>query len=255
MSPTPYPQINSLLSDLLAEVQTALGAQFIGLYLYGSLADGDFRPERSDVDFVVLTGESLDADTVAVLAKMHGRFPTTTTNKWAAKLEGAYIPLAEIGRYAADGGPFPQINEGRFFMGGHGADWVIQRHLLRERGVVVAGPPIAPLIEPVTAVDLRRAIAQILQDWWAPMLTGKNRLDEGAYQAFAVLSMCRALYTLARGTAVSKTAAADWARTHLDAKWQPLIDWAREWPQSGQTTERAQVTAFMTYALHEAGVG
>ena len=53
--PTPYPEVNVLLFRLLKEVQEALGEQFIGMYLYGSLASGDFDEKSSDVDFVVVT--------------------------------------------------------------------------------------------------------------------------------------------------------------------------------------------------------
>ena len=40
--PTLYPEVNVVLSLLLSQVQTTLGDRFIGLYLGGSLALGDF---------------------------------------------------------------------------------------------------------------------------------------------------------------------------------------------------------------------
>jgi hypothetical protein len=44
---TPYPKINALLQELGAGVQSILGARFVGLYLDGSLAIGDFAPGRA----------------------------------------------------------------------------------------------------------------------------------------------------------------------------------------------------------------
>ena len=38
------------------------------------------------------------------------------------------------------------------------------------------------------------------------------------YQAYAILSMCRVLYTLEFGTVVSKPAAARWAQGTLDER-------------------------------------
>jgi hypothetical protein len=38
-----------------------------------------------------------------------------------------------------------------------------------------------------------------------------------------VLTMCRVRYTLAEGDVVSKRAAADWALSHVEAKWRDLI--------------------------------
>jgi predicted nucleotidyltransferase len=52
---TPYSDVNAVLQELLTAVQPILGRQFIGLYLYGSLAASDFHPNRSDIDFVVVT--------------------------------------------------------------------------------------------------------------------------------------------------------------------------------------------------------
>jgi hypothetical protein len=57
--PTPYPDVNAVLHVLLSDVQTVLGNHFIGMYLSGSPASGDFAPQRSDIDFVVVTADDL----------------------------------------------------------------------------------------------------------------------------------------------------------------------------------------------------
>jgi predicted nucleotidyltransferase len=53
--PTPYPDVNEVLLTLLDNVRAILGDYFTGMYLYGSLASGDFDPRRSDIDFLVVT--------------------------------------------------------------------------------------------------------------------------------------------------------------------------------------------------------
>lgn len=45
---TSYPDVDETLSALLDGVRSVLKSDFIGLYLYGSLATGDFDPETSD---------------------------------------------------------------------------------------------------------------------------------------------------------------------------------------------------------------
>ena len=60
-----------------------------------------------------------------------------------------------------------------------------------------------------------------------------ERLQRPDYQAFAILSMCRALHTLTTGTIASKPTAAAWAKTHLPSRWTPIIDAALTW-QPGQ---------------------
>ena len=205
-----------------------LGNQFMGLYLYGSLASGDFDPQRSDIDFLVLTADLLPANLISALEAMHIRLWRSDL-KWAAKLEGSYLPQAALRRYDPAMAPCPQVNEGRFTIAPQGSDWIIQRHILREHGVVITGPDLRPLIDPVGPDDLRRAVSSILHEWWAPMLIDPAWLRDGEYQAFAVLSMCRALYTLDCGEIVSKPVAARWAQNTLDEHWTTLIEQAVVW--------------------------
>jgi predicted nucleotidyltransferase len=96
--PTPYPDINAVLNVLLSSVQTVLGDHFVGMYLYGSLASGDFNPETSDIDFLVVTADEIPNEMVRDLEAMHIRLMSSDL-KWAIKLEGAYIPQHAIRRH------------------------------------------------------------------------------------------------------------------------------------------------------------
>ncbi|MEE8568489.1 MAG: nucleotidyltransferase domain-containing protein [Anaerolineales bacterium] len=71
--PTPYPDVNAVLHVLLSDVQTVLGNHFIGMYLSGSLASGDFAPQRSDIDFVVVTADDLPGEMLPALETLHAR--------------------------------------------------------------------------------------------------------------------------------------------------------------------------------------
>jgi hypothetical protein len=227
--PTPYSEVNAVLQALLSDVQAVLGDDFVGMYLYGSLADGDFDPQRSDIDFVVATTDVLPDETIAALEALHARIVNSGL-MWVAKLEGAYVPLPALRRHDPSGPPCPCVNEGCFYLAALGSDWVIQRYTLREQGVVVAGPDPHDLIDLVQPDDLRRAVLGFLHEWWAPMLQNPDpRLHGDEYQAYAVLTMCRALYTLQQGTVVSKTAAARWAQEALGEPWKGLIERALAW--------------------------
>lgn len=48
------------------------------------------------------------------------------------------------------------------------SDWVIQRYILREHGIVVAGPAPDTLIDQVGPQDLRDAVAGIATSWLEP---------------------------------------------------------------------------------------
>src|SRR5262245_50199906 len=127
IEPTPYPDINEILNLLLTQVKAILQDQFVGMYLYGSLSSGDFNPETSDVDFLVITKDLLPEIKITALESMHNQIWVSGL-KHVASLEGAYIPQKEIRRHDPNHLPTPTINEGKFYLDGHGSDWIIQRH-------------------------------------------------------------------------------------------------------------------------------
>jgi predicted nucleotidyltransferase len=225
ISPTPYPDVNEVLHLLLINVKEILKDQFVGMYLYGSLSSGDFNPETSDIDFLFVTSDVLSEETISKLDAMH-RETWATSLKRAGKLEGAYVPRELIRRHNPNGLACPTINEGRVYVAPLGSDWIIQRHVVREYGVVIEGPDPKTIIDFVSPDEIRGAVLAILQEWWFPMLEDPAWLrdHEHEYHAFAVITMCRALHALEHGTIVSKPKAVHWARTRLPEPWLSLID-------------------------------
>lgn len=251
IKPTGYPDVNEVLNMLLSEARKILGNEFVGMYLYGSLASGDFSPESSDIDFLVVTSDSLSEDSISELEAMHNHLWATGL-KWASKLEGAYVPKDLIRCHVPDAPPCPTINEGKFYVAGLGSDWIIQRHIIREYGVALAGPDPKTLIDPVAADDIRGAVSGVLHEWWFPMLDDPSWLrDHGSeYHAFAILTMCRALYALEHGMIISKPAAAKWAQTRLGARWGQVIEQAipAQKPGNGQTNLLNDALELIRYA-------
>lgn len=251
--PTPYPQINALLRDLLAQVRSILEDDFVGMYLYGSLAQGDFNPDRSDIDFLAATEGALAETAVAALTAMHRRIGGGDS-KWAIELEGSYIPRRALRRYDPENAHHPHIERGpeaRLTVAHHDADWVVQRRVLRRCGVVLAGPPPHTLIDPVSPAELRGAMRDLMASWWAPMVDEPSRLEQPGYRYYAVLTMGRVLYTLHCGGVVSKPAAAEWALAHLDERWRPLLERALAWPGVAPADDLAAVRELIRYTAEQ----
>src|ERR1700719_3506636 len=84
-----YPEMASVLQRFVAGVQNALRSNFVGAYLVGSLATGDFDLD-SDIDFLVATDHELNDAEVRSLQTLHvqihdlGYYP-------AEHLEGSYM--------------------------------------------------------------------------------------------------------------------------------------------------------------------
>ncbi len=165
-----YPDVDEILVVLLSAVQKVLGDQFVGMYLYGSLSSGDFDPRRSDIDFLVVTRAELPDETIDNLAAMHRQI-AGKSSKWAKKLEGSYIPRSALRRYDPANSRHPTIGvDWEFGVNPHGSDWIIQRHIIREQGVVLTGPSPKELIDPVSAEEIVRAVRETLQGWWSHQL-------------------------------------------------------------------------------------
>lgn len=253
--PTPYAAINVLLYRLLTEVQAMLGTHFFGMYLYGSLATGDFDERSSDVDFVVVTRGEIGEDVIPKLRAVHEGL-WQNGGKWAAKLEGAYISLAGLRRYSADDIARPFVNEGEFKVEQFGSDWIIQRYILREYGAVVAGPPLKEWIDPVSPDEIRGAVAGVLLGWWSNWIVAHpQELERPEYQPYVVLTMCRAQYAFVQGEIVSKPVAARWAIEALDVKWRGLIERAmtHEADLSADALERTRAMVRETIEMARAG--
>jgi hypothetical protein len=246
---TRYPEVNAVLGLLLSGVRTVLGSRFVGMYVHGSAASDDLDAGRSDIDFVVVTADELPDEMLADLERMHARI-TTSGMKWAKKLEGSYIPLHALRRYDPADTRYPALRvDGSFCIDEHGSDWVIQRHIIREQGIVVAGPAPQSLIDPVMPTDLRRAVVATLREWWSPQLRDPVRLYSREYQAYAVLTMCRALYTLQHGQVVSKPIAARWGQEVFGERWEALIERALAWPSGSQPDSLDETLDFIRFAL------
>lgn len=248
-SPTPYSDVNQILSVLLTKVQTILGEQLVGFYLYGSLSLGGFDPQSSDIDFLIVTDEDLPENTLDSLRDGHAEIAVSGL-PYARRLEGSYIPRAALRRYDPQHSLHPTIGvDWDFGVGKHGSNWILERAIVREHGVVVYGPPPRTLIDPVAPDELRKAVCEMLGGFWKEQLSGPAWLRPREYQAFAALTMCRALYTLQHGRVVSKPEAAAWARATLDPQWHPTIDRALRWRYDHTGADLTETIAFMQYAI------
>jgi hypothetical protein len=206
-----------------------LGSHFIGMYLDGSLASGDFD-EDSDIDFVVVTDEDISGDLFSELQQMHDRI-ATIDSPFAVQLEGSYISRQGLRRFDPGHALHPNIERGngeRLKMVYHDDWWIIHRYILRERGITITGPAPQTLLDPVSPDDLRRAMLSILRGWATQILNHPNKINSRGYQSYVVLSLCRILYTLQFGDVVSKPVSARWAKETLDGQWVSLIDRAWE---------------------------
>jgi hypothetical protein len=244
-APTDDPEIDSVLSEVLAGARSILGDLFVGMYPDGSLAIGDFSPDSSDLDFVVVTTADVSAEAFEALSAMHDRI-ATGPSRWARELEGSYISRDALRHARRPVHPYIDRGSGLEMVQPESGYWPIHRHVLREHGVALAGPSPRALIDPVGADELREAARGILHEWWEPMLTGGPLLSNGFYRCYAVLTMSRILYTLRHGAIATKPVAARWASEALDRRWTPMIRAALVWSRD-EPPDLEETLAYIRY--------
>ncbi len=226
-TPTSYPELNHVLAMLVDGARDVLGDRFVGAYLQGSFAVGD-ADGFSDVDFIVAMNDGLDGPQVVAIGELHRRIFTMPA-VWAQHLEGSYIPVAALRHVDTDRTRFAYFDNGSTTLEWSDHDnTAVMRWSLRERGVTLAGPQPATLIDPVTATVLSAEVIGSLRDRRTFLHDHPAELDNGWVQPYIVLTFCRGLHTIAVGAVTSKPVAGRWAIDALDDRWAPLIRRALE---------------------------
>jgi predicted nucleotidyltransferase len=218
------------LSDLLQVLPTDFSAilreNLVGIYLWGSLTYDAFDENCSDVDCIVVTRRDLDDREFSELDEW---FKTAGgRNRWVKRIEmrfvidgefldkssrccGFYHYTGKLVRHGSDGNPIIWMNIGK-------------------SGITLRGKD-ARLIAPQVS-DQRFHDALLLE---------LNYLKEGlasrvgdctdkafVYNAYAVLTACRILYSARHKALVSKDQAYAWAIRTVPTIWRAVISAAKE---------------------------
>jgi predicted nucleotidyltransferase len=221
--PTPFPELNAILHDLVTSAQSILGDNFVGAYLQGSFAGGD-ADEYGDCDFDIVIGRSLNETELVALQAMHARIFDQDL-RWAKHLEGSYFTREAVRRFDPDDEPLWYLDNGsRQLIQHKHDDTLVVRWQLREHGIALAGPDSKTLIDPIDPDALRREVWAVMEEWGNSLLDDPEQMNNAWYQTFAVLSYCRMLHTVQTARIESKPVSARWAKANLDPKWAGLID-------------------------------
>jgi len=224
--PTPYPDLNAVLQVLVGSIRENLGGNFVGVYLQGSFAVGDFDL-HSDVDFIVAIEEELSSNQVDMLQVMHGRIYDLESH-WAQHLEGSYFPKEILRTIDRRGKELWYLDNGsRSLVQSDHCNSILVRWVVRESGIALAGPPAESLVDSIPVEKLRQDILNTIIVWGGEILAEPERYNNRFYQTYIVLNLCRMLHDLVNGFPGSKRAGAEWAKMILDPKWIGLIE--RTW--------------------------
>ncbi len=223
--PTP---VQSVVDAFLEAVDAEAPGLVEGLYLVGSVALGDFRPHRSDIDFVAVTASRPDAARLAALERVHVRLQ----DRWRRPFfDGIYVTWSDLASDPTHLDHCPSAHEGRFQPDGPGD--VIAWHTLAQHGVCCRGPAVADLTVWTDAAVLAAWTNENLDTYWqrrvldggARLLTpyGLIGLTEWACE-WCVTGVSRLHYTLATSAITSKEGAGIYALATFPEQWRRVIE-------------------------------
>lgn len=258
-NPTQFPELNDLLHELTERAAGILGGNLVGAYLQGSFAVGD-ADIHSDCDFLIPVHGPITPDQEARLRTLHDEIPTRPGH-WPHHLEGSYPNKDELRTLDGLGRPWLYIDHGwREMQWSTHCNTEVVRWSLRECGVTLTGPDPTELVDPVG----RDALTARMRDYarsFLPDLYSWTSLEIAWSQRYAVMTLCRILYTFHEGRVASKKAALRWAKGHVDPHWSDLLQQALDdrrlgWdphapPRPGAVEE---TLAFVEYVQRRTGV-
>jgi hypothetical protein len=241
-------QVVRLLRDLTAHLPIILGRNLVGIYLYGSLTQRAFKPKTSDVDCIVVTRRDLsDAQ-----FKKLGAWLTEAakSNPWFARLQMSILirdqllipnsqyclfQFGELKRDTSDANPIIWIN-------------------VLESGVTLYGANPKSFVPPIGGDLFFAALKRELNYLREELIEKPNSewRDVSFYRAYSVLTLCRIMYSLAKGTVVSKPRAAKWAMQQVPVKLKEIIFQALDGDGDGENRSAAisllRIRQFINFA-------
>lgn len=224
MRPTPHPDVNTLLENLLCQMQQVLGANLVGLYLYGSLVTGDFDHECSDIDLLTVTASDVNEQEFSGLQEMHVSF-ARIHREWDNRIEVAYLSTTALKTFKVKRSQIVVISPGEpLNIKDAGEDWLMNWYVVREQGVTLFGPPPATLIDPITKEEFIHSVREHAREWKEWIKHARERKA----QSYAMLTMCRALYAVTNGEQASKKQAAGWVGQEWP-EWSAVVQEALRW--------------------------
>jgi hypothetical protein len=221
------PEVSRAMSAYARLVDDRLPGRIRGLYLAGSVALDDYRPGRSDIDFVAVCDTALQPAELETLRQVHTELRRTMPAKGGPELDGIYLTWPALAA-APVGLSVPYCLRGRFEAGGDFAVNPVTWCILHRHAVPLRGPA-----KPVVHHDdqmLREWCRETLRSYWGSYV--RLARGYGAHRLFSlsrdvtvwgVLGVARCHATIRTGAMISKTAAGAYALDVFPARWGPIL--------------------------------
>ncbi len=217
----------ALYSEIDGEPSVHSRLKVQGMYLYGSVALGDYQDGGSDIDFVTVVARPPAERDVDVLRLVHRRVRKACPR---AYLNGIYVTPDQLGQLPPEMEPVVSYSDGIFELGYFDINPVTW-YELKETGITVFGPEISTLDLQADIGQVREYVFENINSYWRhwaangrrPMsLIGTSLLFRKQAE-WGILGVTRQYVTVTENKVVSKTEAGEYALRAFP-EWSRVIN-------------------------------
>lgn len=195
-----YQEEKNILDDLLATLKASYADHFIGLYLYGSLATGDFSSGQSDIDLLIVIKTEINEESLTIAKNLHKKFNVQHMG-WVKRIDVAYMNIEDLKVIKSK--PYTTIVSN----GSGGVEivaapeyYLIDWFKVQSHSINLFGPPVSTLMPTISKDEFKSVVRNYMQT----LDNGANDAKNRGAQAYLVLTACRSLYAYLHGEHTSK---------------------------------------------------
>ena len=230
--PVEKPTIPDTASPILSALQIGLKQikpnWIEGIDLTGSIALDDFYPQKSDVDFLVLTTELPTQQQIDQLTQLHHSIQKAYPKP---VLNGVYLTRHHLQANNLASTPVIHVQDGKLSNGGFDMG-PITLYELKTVAQTIMGIPVQQLPIDIDRPHINEFMHRNINSYWQSWLHRHASLAnrKGLLILFpgltewGILGVARQLYTLQRGAIVSKKAAGIAYLDEVPIRYRPILE-------------------------------
>lgn len=242
--------LDTITRSFVAQSQTILADNLVGIYLHGSAAMGCFHPEKSDIDLLVVVHTDIPSaikrrymDIVVELNTYAPKKGIEFSIVREAVCKSFLYPTPFELHFSHAHLAWYKANPSAYIDNMHGTDKDLAAHftIVYHRGICLCGKAITEVFEKVAPEFYFDSI-------WCDVKNAETEIQESP--TYTILNLCRVLAYKKDALILSKQEGGKWGLEHVPERYHSLIlqalhDYSSVGPIQPETDYACQFAAYM----------
>ncbi|AZV57398.1 aminoglycoside adenylyltransferase domain-containing protein [Clostridium sp. AWRP] len=219
-------KVPNILRPMLYEYEVNLkkyfGSKIFGVYLYNSVALGGFDKDKSDIDFITILNKDFEDKDISIVTLIHNEL--NSKFKYAKRMEGMYLTKDKVGKPNSKIEPYLYFCDEKLNSYGYYDINYVTWWTLKYNGIPINSPNVSSLNINVQWNNIVETMNYNLNSYWKNKLCEKNIFLSDEWIEFAVLTLCRILYTLDNKSIATKIESAKYTIMNIPDEYKLIIE-------------------------------